>query len=454
MKNHYFRKRNSAVYTFIMEEGQNQKSWLKTLAEQSWEAELIVSGVAIFGALSLPGQLEHLMDWLFIRLPDIYLTYASLLILYLYFAIQLMIAGFLIHFVLRVTWIGFVGLYSVFPEGVRSISTYSEDFNNKLQKDFSSLENYTKSLDDASSTVFAAANSAILSLFSICATGTVFVIIAAIIHSFIPQFDLSIILIVLIGIVVSPVMFSSFLHLKILREKKWVQAIHYPLYKNASLALLNFAYKPLTYLILTFYSNVKVHYYVIPFMGLAFMFGLFGGENLATSTFPFFKKDRYFDHSKRSNYVLEEYYADEKEEGKIVIHAMLPSSHMESPYLEIFLPKLKREVEAREEFCGTYEANPDLDEGENSEARRAFFLDCLGKFNELYVDDSLYTPIDIAYTRLPENNQRGYSMTLDLERLEKGPHSLTIKKQYFLENGDAKTIKIPFLYVPKPLNHK
>ncbi len=72
---------------------------MQILAEQSWEVELIVSGVAIFGALRLPEELYRLIDWLLIHLADDYLVFASIMGLYLYVSIQVMIAGF--RFTLR-----------------------------------------------------------------------------------------------------------------------------------------------------------------------------------------------------------------------------------------------------------------------------------------------------------------------------------------------------------------
>jgi len=204
---------------------ESSKNWIQILAEQSWEAELIVSGVAIFGALRLPKELYRLIDWLLIHLADDYLVFASVMGLYLYISIQVMIAGFLIHFALRVTWIGFVGLYSVYPE-IKQISLYSEDFNQKLKKGFPGLKTYVKTLDDTSSVVFSAANLGVLSLLSLTLTGLVIIIIAAIIHSLLPSVSVFLIFFLLLAVLFLPSIFVSLLHLKFLREKNWVKAIH------------------------------------------------------------------------------------------------------------------------------------------------------------------------------------------------------------------------------------
>lgn len=37
--------------------------WLKRLEQESYQAELIVSGVALLGALQLPELLDRLLNW-------------------------------------------------------------------------------------------------------------------------------------------------------------------------------------------------------------------------------------------------------------------------------------------------------------------------------------------------------------------------------------------------------
>ncbi|MCI4670472.1 MAG: hypothetical protein MRZ79_20215 [Bacteroidia bacterium] len=435
-----------------MEEAQKKKSWIRTLAEQSWEAELIVSGVAIFGALSLPEQLENLMDWMFVYLPDQLLTYGALLVLYLYFGIQVLIAGFLIHFGLRVTWIGFVGLLSVYPDGFTRVPMYSDDFNEKLKKDFPSLETYVQKLDDAASLVFASTNTAILSLFSFCFTGTIFILIAFLINSFFPQLSIRLILIVFFSVIMIPSILSSVLHIKFLRDHEIVKKIHYPLYLIFSKVVLNVAFRPLNYLILTFYSHVKIQNFIFTFLIVSFLLGLFGGGRLANSSLAHFRQEDYFEKSRKPNNASPNFYGDEKDQDQIVLNAILPSQKVEYPYLEVFLPRLQRERKAWKASCGTYEEDSSLSDEENTTARQAFKLECLRNFQEFYIDDSLVQVIDISYTRKLEPYQRGISFTIDLEKLAKGPHTLKIKKQYFLENGEAKTIIIPFLYVPQSIN--
>lgn len=82
-------------------ETENSKNWLQRLKDESWEAELLVSAVAIFAILkSFAG-----LDWMVIQFID-YLNPSQYAIAYFitvcgYLAIGLLGAMFVIHFTLR-----------------------------------------------------------------------------------------------------------------------------------------------------------------------------------------------------------------------------------------------------------------------------------------------------------------------------------------------------------------
>ena len=45
------------------EKNKNNSNWLNKLAQESWQAELIFSGIAIYGSLQLPAIINNLGDW-------------------------------------------------------------------------------------------------------------------------------------------------------------------------------------------------------------------------------------------------------------------------------------------------------------------------------------------------------------------------------------------------------
>ena len=84
----------------------------------TWEVELLISGVAVFAMLQLPGWLD---DRIFALLPRFDSEWAGMLVLlyaYLKSAALILAITFILHLTLRAHWIALVGMHSVFPEGV------------------------------------------------------------------------------------------------------------------------------------------------------------------------------------------------------------------------------------------------------------------------------------------------------------------------------------------------
>lgn len=85
----------------------------------TWEVELLISGVAVFAMLQLPGLLD---DAILATLPRFGPGWAQpieVMYMYLKTAAVILAATFSIHLLLRAHWIALVGLHSVFPDGVR-----------------------------------------------------------------------------------------------------------------------------------------------------------------------------------------------------------------------------------------------------------------------------------------------------------------------------------------------
>jgi polyferredoxin len=92
----------------------SKKSWIDNLKDQSWEAELLVSAIAIFGTF----QLFSGIDWwvnAFINVlnPSQYFI-GYMIVFFGLLAVSILVAMFVIHFFLRSYWIGLIGLNSVF----------------------------------------------------------------------------------------------------------------------------------------------------------------------------------------------------------------------------------------------------------------------------------------------------------------------------------------------------
>ena len=85
----------------------------------TWEVELLISGVAVFAMLQLPGWLD---DRMFALEPRVGSDWrAVLLLFYIYSKSTAVVLAvtFALHLLLRAQWIALVGMDSVYPQGVQ-----------------------------------------------------------------------------------------------------------------------------------------------------------------------------------------------------------------------------------------------------------------------------------------------------------------------------------------------
>lgn len=85
----------------------------------TWEVELLISGVAVFAMLQLPGLLDDALFALLPRFDPGWAEPARILYVYLKGVAVILAATFAIHLLLRANWIALVGMHSVYPDGVR-----------------------------------------------------------------------------------------------------------------------------------------------------------------------------------------------------------------------------------------------------------------------------------------------------------------------------------------------
>ena len=84
----------------------------------TWEIELLISGVAVFAMVQLPGVLDDAIFRLRPRFDANWGVPLSMLYIYAKTAAVILAATFIIHLLLRARWIALVGLMSVHPRGI------------------------------------------------------------------------------------------------------------------------------------------------------------------------------------------------------------------------------------------------------------------------------------------------------------------------------------------------
>ena len=122
----------------------------------TWEVELLISGVAVFAMLQLPGWLD---DQAFALLPRFGTNWAEpgkFLYIYAKSATIMLAVTFALHLVLRAHWIALVGMFSVYPDGVRWENLKLGPIKRLVEQDLSSSPDDTiDRADNRATTVFA-----------------------------------------------------------------------------------------------------------------------------------------------------------------------------------------------------------------------------------------------------------------------------------------------------------
>lgn len=84
----------------------------------TWEVELLISGVAVFAMLQLPGWLDDVYFTLQPRFGGGWQMVLMLLYMYTKGAALILALTFVLHLLLRARWIALVGMHSVYPDGI------------------------------------------------------------------------------------------------------------------------------------------------------------------------------------------------------------------------------------------------------------------------------------------------------------------------------------------------
>lgn len=122
----------------------------------TWEVELLISGVAVFAMLQLPGLLDDALFSLRPRLDPAWLKPLQMMYLYFKSAAVLLGATFVLYLLLRAHWIALVGMNSVYPDGVRHDGLRMGPVRSGVERaSGASIPHRIESADNRATTVFA-----------------------------------------------------------------------------------------------------------------------------------------------------------------------------------------------------------------------------------------------------------------------------------------------------------
>lgn len=119
-----------------VEKKQDELTWLENLQRNSWEPEVIISGIILAFLFAFPSKIYAFSAMLVQEVGMAFLG-AMLVLLYLSAVISVFKIFFVVHLVLRFIWAGLLGLSYAFPKGVikENLFKISRDYNYRKPAD-------------------------------------------------------------------------------------------------------------------------------------------------------------------------------------------------------------------------------------------------------------------------------------------------------------------------------
>jgi len=422
----------------------NSKSedWIVQAERQSWEAELIVSVLAIYSTIQLETFLDKWSSSIVFKYSDQTLVFLEFVFLYLYAMQNILLLGFVLHFCIRVIWIGFLGLNSVYPNGINTSSTvYPQHVLKKLKKDYPDLRSFILQLDQLASLIFS-----ILCMVTMAfLASAIWVFVLLIFNAFLQHiFPYGLVKFFQIFFVVSLyaycVAFVLLLNYGPFVQSKWSKKYGYPLLTYGNSTILSILAKPFSYINYTLRTNISTKHFLL------IAFGIF---NLSILSPVHDAKLQHFNSRSfaRMNNFAEDINPDnfkDSAEGDYYFRPFIQSSVISQNYLKITLPFFEREREFRIELCGSLSISSECTPNEKRLALNAFNRACSKKYYSLYLNDASISDVNWSRKRIGKSHQWGYETIIPIESLKPGHHVLKILLAYSPDNQAETTRIIPF----------
>ena len=429
----------------------NKPNWLTELQQKSWEPEILLSGIVLYGLFQIPSILDSMLlyanDNLFGDTIDLDSLVNSLKV-----ALYWLTCGLILHLISRGIWVGMVGLSFTFPYGInKNRLKVSGKFEQVLDK-IPSIEQIIINLEKVSSALFSISFMLFMVMMGAYLFILIFLVIPLVGFDQLIDFDSlgtvgeSIVSIYAISIIVMGfVSLIDFITLGFFRQFKWLSKIYYPFYWIVSIVTLSRFYRPIYYTIISNYGKWKIGLFLIFFAITSFL----GVGGLQDSVMPGEALSQLeIWNNKRGSTSFSGHYDDQNDDFHS-IQAQIQSDIISENTVRLFVVlKASREDSIRK-FC-----NYDSLVNDTELRTHQIELKCASDFYHVYLDDSLMTDLPWLFHYKQQTEQRGIITYLDISQIHQGMHSVKVtgpKKMHgtFADIPFYREISNDGYYVPK-----
>ena len=427
--------------------------WLETLQQESWQLEMIISGLSIALVVGVYDNVEELN-----RTSQIWYTASQSanalrnLTVIIHIGWFFLFINLCLHLLLRGLWISTLGLRYVSGDIDYDSLKYSDRFRTYLEENIGSFDDYIERLEKLCSIIFAFTFLILFSLVSFACFASFGILLAQVVDMifslFLPTPTVRMLIkgMLIFLLTLGGIYMLDFITLGFLKKRKKYFGWYFWVYRFMSLITFSWVYRPIYH---NFTDNKFSRYFaffVIPYI-IVTLFAI--SASVVTH--------RYYPSEGEDKFAYDEYnYIDESPENTTFRIPKIGTKYIKNDFLEIYLPyNPTRDEKVLKEICPDYEPiketgiTHDLefsfggsDEEEYTEedyendAQKS--LQCLEKMWQIYLADTLVE--DVKFFLYKNKKASGLKVILDIQGTKRGQHDLILSKQRGKYDFDTEAI--------------
>ncbi len=428
---------------------ERKPKWLLDLEQQSWQAELLISGLVIFSLFGLPAKMIHWIEYYTVHYSQSFYLPIHVCTLYLLSIVYAVTFLFLAHFAIRSLWIALLGLNSVYPEGIQinAYNLYTKGVMKYIKEEFNEIETFCEKLENISSLIFSIAALIVMiftaSIFSIVISWSIYHIFSLIVPLKLSNNAVIWFLVFVIIVLLIQLLWATALKKKV----KGASRTEYTYYKcNRIIQRISFNvfYWPLNYIMHTLLSNAKYKsQYLNAFVTLCSIGVLFRVITMMNMSpiLSSFNYKNYFNINNNPNEQLIYNYDNLHPKDQVIFTPTIQADIITGKTLKVFLPLVGREELARQTLYGKL--------SEKKLGKENYQQKTLAQhqqFNTISINGEVYKDLRFRFYSHPNKNEKGLLTYIPTKKIKIGENILEIKKEYYYQDTLQKTVVIPFYF--------
>ncbi|MEP1032547.1 hypothetical protein [Ekhidna sp.] len=414
--------------------------WLTELQQRSWEPEILLSGIVLYGMFKVPDLLDDFLVFFKLNIFGNSSDINNLVALFK-MGIYWLITGLILHLICRGIWIGMVGLSYTFPKGILSQNiSYKGKFKARVENT-PSYEKIVMRLEKISSSLFSISFMLFMSLIG----GYLFFLALVILPFTIayiyfdlgfqgPLFDafqvyvIFIVSIALLGLL-------DFVSLGYLRKFSWFAKLYWPLHQFISILTLSRFYRPIYYGVVTNFNKWAFFLFLASFAFISIL----GAGNIANTNYPGDKVSRLSVWNTARGYSAYAGYYDDQNENYPSWRTQIPSDVISGNVLKLFVAAHINYEDKMLEYT-PIDSLRDVYPDTAYAALEAMVVQNYFKVGLDYKE--VWVPRWYFHYKI-ESNQRGFLTYIDISDLSEGIHHMQVTS-YLDTNFKSSISDIPF----------